>query len=159
MLRNIWPKTTIFISSVVYMLEYLCRYLRTICHPFLCNLFAGEMFSTCARSLVAMSRDLAHVLNVSPVNRLYIESIVCLQNGNWIYCKYMYGIHYRCNSILTKEKTSKLSLLPEVLCIHVGRPPTRKRCIKQNFLCYVEWLSYDTIKSEARLKSKFRYMQ
>ena len=34
----------------------------------------GEMFSTCARSLAAMSRDLAHVLNIeSPVNRL--ESI------------------------------------------------------------------------------------
>ena len=140
MLRNIWPRPQYLL---VYILEYLCRYLHTICHPFLSNLFAGEMFSTCARSLAAMSRDLAHVLNISPVNRLYIESIVCLQNGNWIYCKYMYGIHYRCNSILTKEKTSKLSLLPEVLCIHVKRPPTHKWCIPKVFvLCRI--FSYDT---------------
>ena len=37
----------------------------TICHPFFS--LTGEMFSTCARSLAAMSRDLAHVLNISPV--------------------------------------------------------------------------------------------
>ena len=123
---NIWPKNTTFTSSVVCWSKQLslCHYLHTICHPFLSNLhvFAGEMFSTWARSLAAMSRDLVHILNISPVIRL--ESIVCLQNENWIYCKYMYGIYYRCNSILTKEKTSKLSLLAEVLlCIHVGRPP------------------------------------
>ena len=53
----------------------LCHCLVNICHPFVSNLFAGEMFSTCARSLAAMSRDLAYVLNVSPVQRL--ESIVC----------------------------------------------------------------------------------
>ena len=38
----------------------LCHYLVTICHPFVSNLFSGEMFSTCARSLAAMSGDLAH---------------------------------------------------------------------------------------------------
>ena len=30
--------------------------------------------------------------------------------------------------MVTKEKTMKLSSLPEVLCIHVGRPPICKEC-------------------------------
>ena len=71
-------KNTTFTSSVVcrgVSKHSLCHYLHTICHPFLSNLFAEETFSTCARTLAAMSRDLAHVLNISPVNRL--ESIVC----------------------------------------------------------------------------------
>ena len=33
----------------------------------LSSLFTGEMFSTCARSLFIAARDLAHVLNISPV--------------------------------------------------------------------------------------------
>ena len=50
-------KNTTFTSSVVCGVSKhsLCCYLHTICHPFL---LAGGMFSTCARSLAAVSRDL-----------------------------------------------------------------------------------------------------
>ena len=40
------------------------------CHPLLSDLFARETLDTCATSLAGVSKDLAHVLNVSPVNRL-----------------------------------------------------------------------------------------
>ena len=48
----------------------LCHYMCTVCHPLLSDLFAGETLSTCATSLAGISRDLAHVVNVSLVNRL-----------------------------------------------------------------------------------------
>ena len=37
---------------------------------------AGETLDTCATSLAGVSKDLAHVLNVSPVNRLE-RQILC----------------------------------------------------------------------------------
>ena len=54
----------------------LCHYMWTVCHPLLSDLFAGETLNTCATSLAGLSKDLAHVLNVSPVNRLE-RQIVC----------------------------------------------------------------------------------
>ena len=115
------------------MLEWLYNPLCVITCTlhFLSNLFTGEMFSACARSLAAVSRDLAHVLNISPVNRL--ENIVCLQNGNWIYCKYMQGT-YTIGPIAysPRKKTFKVVF---TTWSNVGRPPRRK----QKFLCYVEY--------------------
>ena len=52
----------------------LCPYICTICHPLLSDIFAGtfagETLDTCATSLAEISRDLPHVLNLSPVNKL-----------------------------------------------------------------------------------------
>ena len=46
----------------------LCHYMCTVCHPLLSDLFARETLDTCATSLAGVSKDLAHVLKISPVN-------------------------------------------------------------------------------------------
>lgn len=55
---------------------FLCHYMCTVCHPLLSDLFAGETLDTRATSLAGVSKGLAHILNISPVNRLE-RQIVC----------------------------------------------------------------------------------
>lgn len=119
--KHLTKEHNIYIFSC--MLEWVNNFLCviTICHPFVSNLYTGEIFSTCARSLAAMSRDLAHVLNV-PAYKMKIEMMFIVST-----C-----MEYTIGAInIHQEKKTKLYLLSEkyILCIHVGRPPTRKRCI------------------------------
>ena len=60
--------------------------------------------------------------------RRLLQSVIgnLVLKGTNLFKKLHVHVHntlYRCNKMVTKEKTVKLSSLPEVLCIHVGRPP------------------------------------
>ena len=93
---KIWPKNTRFTSSVVWQSKQTnlwCHYMCTICHPLL---IAGETLNTCATSLAGISRDLAHVLNVSPVNRLESKEYASRRG------------HFRVWSLFTKQKSKMM---------------------------------------------------
>ena len=70
----------------------------------------------------------------------------------------MYGIHYKCSKVLSRNKIMNMSSL----YLKYPHPPTTPY-IKDvyrytiNKLCYVQYFPMK-LGSEARLKSKFRYM-
>jgi len=72
---------TRFTSSVVCQNKqttFFVSLFAHFCHPLLSDLFAGQTLDSCATSLAGINRDLPHVLNVSPVNRLE-RQIVAMQ--------------------------------------------------------------------------------
>ena len=52
----------------LFQQEMLHMYRVSLLQFCLSNLFTGERFSTCGRSLLISARDVAHVSSVSPTN-------------------------------------------------------------------------------------------